>query len=523
MCPEIPWDAPSRFGASGRVARRVLERALRPALVRQANVNAELRGQLAAQRQDILALQRALGASSGVRSLGELQCRVDTVERRIELAEARSLLVTAKLPAEGERATVVAHSWKSSEARRVLCSNGTGPFASLLEVAAVGLEKYARRHRWDLVVSREDLAGGRPAAWGKLKLVRALLQEYQVVGWIDSDALVVDFEYDIGEVLEEDKDFYLVEQEGGTLRDRVVNSGVFLARATDWTERFFDEVWAQRDLISHRLWENAAIMRLLGYEIDASPIVRGRPTQWLERVKLIDLAWNSIPYWARSSRPRINHYGWLPVPRRRLLMLDDLTQTVVGRYSGDPCAGVHSREDLPFLFNRLGLIGMGAELGVKAGDYSARILHRWAGWRLISIDPWSADDADSDVDIANREQRQSELFVSTTHRLAPFGDRSAIWRMTGREASAHVDDCALDFVYLDARGDRSSISEDLETWEPKVRPGGVIAGRSHQDGELQEGSAVVDGAVHRFFAGRGLEIRETELDRPCSSWWVIQR
>lgn len=211
------------------------------------------------------------------------------------------------------------------------------------------------------------------------------------------------------------------------------------------------------------------------------------------------------------------------VPRRRLLMLDDLTQTAVKRRSSDPLAGVNSREDLPVMFNRLGLFGVGVEVGVQAGTYSAWILHRWAGTRLISVNPWMADAADAYVDVSNVEQqRHDDLFASTTQRLAPFGDRSSIWRMTGDQAAVQVGEGSLDFVYLDARHDEASIAEDLVTWEPKVRSGGIIAGHDYHDGDRPEGRYGVKTAVDRFFGGRNIEIHETIADRPWSSWWVVR-
>jgi hypothetical protein len=530
MCAEIRWDAPSRFGAAGRLARRSLQRVLQPALVRQAAINDELKQQLADAQQQIHALKATIQSAGGLgdvgwapRDLGYVQYRVDVLERRYELAQARSLLPHATVPRDGERITVVSHSWKPGEERRVLCTSGTGDFASLLDVTGLGLEVYARRHRWDLVVSRKDLGEGRPAPWGKLQLARALFQDYAVVAWIDCDAVIVDFEHDLGEVLEDEKDFYLVEVQVGVPPSTIANSGVFITRASSWTERFFDEVWAQEDLAEHPWWENAAIMRVLGYELEVTPVVRRAGSHWLDRVKFIDPAWNSIPYQGGVGQPRIVHYGGLAIARRRLLMLDDVTRTLVKRLSGDATSHVNSREDLPLLFNRLGLIGVGVEVGVQNGNYSAWILHRWAGARLISVDPWAADEADAYVDVANVEQRRhEELYQSTNQRLAPFGERSEIWRMTGEAAAKHVGDASLDFVYLDARHDEASVADDLAIWEPKVRSGGIIAGHDYLDGELPEGHFGVKIAVDGFFASRALEIHETVLDRPWSSWWVVR-
>ena len=217
MCAEIRWDAPSRFGSPGRLARRCLERLLKPALVRQAAINSELRGQLAAAQQEIRSLREVSIDVGGVPGdLGALQYRVDALARRAELAQAVSLLSGVTVPAEGERITAVRHDWRPGETPRVLCTGATGAHASLLDVTAIGMEKYARRHRWDLVLSREELSQGRAASWGKLPLVRSLLKAYPIVAWIDCDAVFADFEHDLGDVLEDGKDFYIVEQRAGS-------------------------------------------------------------------------------------------------------------------------------------------------------------------------------------------------------------------------------------------------------------------------------------------------------------------
>jgi len=421
------------------------------------------------------------------------------------------------------RCKVVAHDWKRGERRRVLCCGATGDHQTLLDVTGVTMVAYARRHRWDLVFSRENLAGQRPGAWNKIALAQGLLEEYAVVGWIDADAIIVDLAEDLGTELDDQHDFYLVAQRDGIPPTEVLNSGVFMVKDTRRGKRFLAEIWAQEDLVHHRWWENAAIMRLLGWDLDAEPVHPTGDTEWSECVKFIDPAWNSIPWFGRASRPRVNHYGGLAVPRRRLLMLDDLTTTVVRRRSSDPIAHVASREDLPVMFNRLGLIDVGVEVGVQTGAYSAWILHRWAGSKLISVDPWRADDPEAYLDVANVEQRRhDELHRSTTHRLAPFGVRSEVWRMTGAEAAQHVGDGSLSFVYLDARHAEADVAEDLTLWEPKVRPGGIVAGHDYFDGVVPEGDFGVKSAVDNYFGARGWTINETVGDRPWASWWVVK-
>ena len=180
------------------------------------------------------------------------------------------------------------------------------------------------------------------------------------------------------------------------------------------------------------------------------------------------------------------------------------------------------REELPYLLNQRSLLGCGVEVGVKQGEFSELLLARWQGRHLISVDPWAEAPPEDYLDVANVSQAQHDEFYATTlRRLAPFGERSSVWRMTGGEAAEALPHHCLDFVYLDARHDRDSVREDLETWTPKVRPGGVLAGHDYVDGLFPDGDFGVRSAVDEFFAGRGWPVRATLVDPPWISWWVV--
>jgi Methyltransferase domain len=178
------------------------------------------------------------------------------------------------------------------------------------------------------------------------------------------------------------------------------------------------------------------------------------------------------------------------------------------------------REQLPELLNRHRLFGRAVEVGVQQGDFSELILLRWHGRQLISVDPWRAAPQDEYRDISNLPQEVHDTFYANArHRLAVFGDRSKIWRMTSREAAARIEPRTLDFVYLDARHDYESVKEDVELWYEKVRPGGILAGHDYLDGVRPQGVFGVKSAVDEFFGARGLTVRAT-LDNPWPSWIV---
>jgi len=180
------------------------------------------------------------------------------------------------------------------------------------------------------------------------------------------------------------------------------------------------------------------------------------------------------------------------------------------------------RSELPVLLNRRGLTGTGAEIGVAHGSFSEQILDRWRGRVLISVDPWQEFPAEAYADITNQRQPvQDNVYEVARNRLATFGSRSDIWRTTSLQAAERISPGALDFVYIDARHDYTSVLEDITAWYPKVRRGGVMAGHDYFDGQVAQGTYGVKTAVQEFFGRRGLPITSTFLDAPWDSWVVV--
>lgn len=413
--------------------------------------------------------------------------------------------------------------------RGVICSMATGPHVHLLSIAAPTLVAFGERHGWDVVLStEEDLCGSRPPPWGKIPLIRQLLDEYELVWWIDADAIIVDASTDIRPELAPDKDLFLIEHLFQWPHQHAANTGVMVWRNTEWSRALLDDTWANDKYTYHYAWENVALMELLGYSI--WPFFHPSPTKRMEKVGLLGVEWNSV--WPDPSpAPRINHHGGnIAHAERRNLMLGDLARFRRGEPAqmGPPPgalalpaatetfltnvrpAKTMSRADLPALLNERGLLGCGAEIGVYAAEFSSRILSEWRGRNLISIDPWRPADADEYVDVSNLDEAGfSALYATSLTRLERFGDRSTIWRMTGDEAAARLPNGCLDFVYIDARHDEESVRQDLELWLPKVRPGGIFAGHDYVDGDLPEGRFGVKTAVDNFFAKRRLRVHVT--------------
>lgn len=182
-----------------------------------------------------------------------------------------------------------------------------------------------------------------------------------------------------------------------------------------------------------------------------------------------------------------------------------------------------NRGEIPYVLNARTLTGEGAEIGVKHGQFSEYLLDHWKGRLLYSVDPWREFGRDvyhDDDNVAQHEQDRN--FEITRTRLARFGPRSRILRMTSEEAAREIADAALDFVYLDARHDYASVKEDIALWYPKVRPGGVLAGHDYLEGKIGDTIFGVKPAVDEFVREKGLWLHVTRREPIYKSWLVLK-
>lgn len=147
--------------------------------------------------------------------------------------------------------------------------------------------------------------------------------------------------------------------------------------------------------------------------------------------------------------------------------------------------------------NGLGLDGDGVEVGTGHGKFAEEILRSWRGRLLHCVDPWvDMTDDTRYVDRGNVSQDlQDRNYEQAKVRLTRFGERCRIHRRTSRQAAEQIADRSLDFAYLDSRHYREAVTEDLELWAPKIRPGGILAGHDYLDGVLPSGIFEVKSAV----------------------------
>jgi hypothetical protein len=212
---------------------------------------------------------------------------------------------------------------------RAIASMGTGSHERLLKIARHSFAPYAKRYGYDLHMRTEVADRTRPPVWSKIPILRDLIDRYELVVWLDSDAVIVDSRRDLASVLEPDRFFYIVEHAYND--ERNVNAGIMMLRSGDMAAKFLDEAWNLRQYIDHEWAEQAAIMHLLGYDVQRK--LPAHTTPYLEHTKLISPRWNST-FFAPARRPRIRHFAAWPERPRVAAMLAATAEAAVRRRTG---------------------------------------------------------------------------------------------------------------------------------------------------------------------------------------------
>lgn len=103
------------------------------------------------------------------------------------------------------------------------------------------------------------------------------------------------------------------------------------------------------------------------------------------------------------------------------------------------------------------------------------------------------------------------------NHMEPLGGKYHTIRAESSEAAARLPDGSVDFVFIDANHTKEFVRRDIAAWQPKIKPGGIIAG--HDYNYPHEVKEVVD----EIFGSRVIPIPSDDFhptDRPFYCWKV---
>jgi hypothetical protein len=204
--------------------------------------------------------------------------------------------------------------------KKVIVTLASGPHQAYLDMTRSRLIEYGKKHSYDVRFFNEVLTTDRPPAWSKILIIQKMLETYEIVLWIDSDAVILDPSTDIFDEFEVEKtELALVEHcYGGEAH---ANTGVMLIKRTENILQFLDLVWDQVDLIDHPWWEQAAILRCLGIDSKVWPIGKGEIVSRVAiDVKFLDKKWNAIRQDFPHENVKIRHFAGEAHSTRKFLI-----------------------------------------------------------------------------------------------------------------------------------------------------------------------------------------------------------
>jgi hypothetical protein len=131
----------------------------------------------------------------------------------------------------------------------------TSNISELSNLSYDSITKYCSRH--SIKSSRILLENiERPASWYKIPSILSNLEHHEYVMWIDSDTTIINYDFDIQSILDNESEIYVCTDING------INCGVMIWKNTPNTRDILNKIWSMDEFINHNWWEQAAFRKL---------------------------------------------------------------------------------------------------------------------------------------------------------------------------------------------------------------------------------------------------------------------
>ena len=121
-----------------------------------------------------------------------------------------------------------------------------------------------------------------------------------------------------------------------------------------------------------------------------------------------------------------------------------------------------------------------AEIGVNKGETSTLLRHLFPEATFYLIDPWqiSTEYIYSGSPISRKADHYEKAYKEVFEQFQADPNVTLL-RMKGCEAAPQTPN-DFDLVFIDADHSYEGVKENILTWLPKVRPGGLLAGHDYE-------------------------------------------
>jgi len=185
---------------------------------------------------------------------------------------------------------------------------------------------------------------------------------------------------------------------------------------------------------------------------------------------------------------------------------------------GYPVPVAPKREDIAGLLNSYKLTGKGVLVNVHSNEFVRKMLGVWRGSSLHRINNGPVPNAH--VDTHNTADAPEPTDVSEVNSIEKeFGARYRVLEVTNQQPGSQFENRSLDFVYLDGFANGKALIAEIDTWLPKVRAGGVLAGNNYMDCTVSSGTYDIKSSIDKWAASMMLEMHCTG-EHFARSWLI---
>lgn len=158
--------------------------------------------------------------------------------------------------------------------------------------------------------------------------------------------------------------------------------------------------------------------------------------------------------------------------------------------------------------------GIVAELGVNEGEFTSRILSICRPRMLHLVDTWSS------------ERYHDGLYQAVLEKFEPHISQHQVTlsRNLSTDAAVQFEDRYFDWVYIDTSHSYETTRDELLSYAPKVKHGGLLTGHDYSQGNWVSGIryGVIE-AVHEFCVEHDWELVFLTLDPIERQSFAIKR
>lgn len=122
------------------------------------------------------------------------------------------------------------------------------------------------------------------------------------------------------------------------------------------------------------------------------------------------------------------------------------------------------------------IVEIGSWKGKSTAFLAVEILNSRKNIKFDCIDTWKGS---KEHGLSN-DTEYNQLYDTFISNISPVKSICNPIRSTSIEAASLYKDLSLDFVYIDASHDYENVKLDIQSWYPKIKLGGIIAGHDYE-------------------------------------------